>query len=108
LFEYPDQRHPSTSRITFPIRYPVLSSRSFKTININGLSSEKLILPSPPPFCLQFLDFYRSVSVEEQDLPENYFVCSLEDFNFLDPDFSPDHGAFSWSEEISVLKRESS
>jgi hypothetical protein len=46
FFEYRDQRHPSTSRITLPIRSPVLSSRSLKTITINGLSSQKLILPS--------------------------------------------------------------
>jgi hypothetical protein len=34
-------------RISFPIREPVLSSRSLKTIRIMGLSSQKLILPSP-------------------------------------------------------------
>jgi hypothetical protein len=45
--EYPDQRHPSTSPITFPIQYRVLSSRSIKMIGIGGLSSQKLILSSP-------------------------------------------------------------
>ena len=43
LFEYPDRRHPLTSRITFPMRSELLSSRSLKTININGLFSQKLI-----------------------------------------------------------------
>jgi hypothetical protein len=42
-----DQRHPATWRITFPIRSPILSSRSLNTISINGLSSQKLVLPSP-------------------------------------------------------------
>jgi hypothetical protein len=48
LFEYPDQLPPSTARITFPIRSPGLSSPSPKKVCLNGLSSQKLILPSLP------------------------------------------------------------
>jgi hypothetical protein len=77
LFEYPDQRHPSTSRITFPIRSPPLSSRSLKTIGINGLSSQQLIFPSPR---LRFLP---------ANLPHSYnpvgLLGSMIRFSNIDP-----------------------
>jgi hypothetical protein len=39
LIEYPGRRHPSTSRIRFPIRYPILSCPSLNAIGTNGHSS---------------------------------------------------------------------
>jgi hypothetical protein len=51
FFEYRDQQHPSAAPITFPI-----------TFCMNGLSAQKLILPSPH-LSLQLANFAHSYNV---------------------------------------------